>query len=156
MPTTLLLAQGVDRDTISWVNWANTIANFSMWPLLKRDGLGLQYTVMTAFWAWLMGLGGKWGLPTNNFSKCVQLAGYASILGLHLFEIVIDSGVVVARLFDAAFDDRLQVVLRRYPDLVVVLNVVVCFFAFSWMYGWTVLRLWKATAAERDPKRKRE
>ena len=153
MPTTLLLAQGVDRDTVAWVGWVNTIANFSMWPLLKRDGLGLQYTVMTAFWAWLMGLGGEWGLPTNNISKVVQLVGYASVLGLHVFELVIDSSAM--GLFGAV-GDKVQVVLRRYPDLVVVLNVALCFFAFAWMYGWTLLRLWKSTVAERDPKKKKE
>ena len=104
MPTTLF-TQGVNRDTIVWVRWVNTIANFSMWPLLKRDGLGLQYTVMTAFWVWLMGLGGKWGLPRNNISKLVQLASLCVCFRFEFFELATDSSVV-GRLFSAVLATR--------------------------------------------------
>lgn len=134
MPVTLLLAGGLDRDTVSWVNWINTIAMFSMSPLLKRDGLTMQYLVMTGIWTWLMG--GKYRFPTNQISKLAQVGSYVAILGLHLAELIMEKP-------------------KRWPDLWVVGNVIVCCGAFVWMYLWTLRRLW----TEKDAvggKRKKE
>ncbi|KAF8467709.1 glycosyl transferase [Kalaharituber pfeilii] len=136
MPATLLLAGGLDRDTISWVTWVNTVSMFSMWPLLKRDGLALQYTVMTAFWAWLMG--GKYRFPTNPISKLIHVGTYAGIGILHVAELLVPK-------------ERLS----RYPDIWVVGNVVLCFGAFALMYLWTMTRLWKERT-RLTGKRKRE
>ncbi|KAF8426334.1 glycosyl transferase [Tirmania nivea] len=154
LPTTLILAQGLDSDTVSWVSWINNIANFSMWPLLRRDGLSLQYTVLSTFWAWLMGLGGKWSLPKSSFGKLVQLGTYAGVLGLHITELVLDNGIV--RLLGPRVEKRVESVLERYPDLIVMGNVGVCFCAFAWMYGWIVVRLWREGLVEGAGKRKRE
>lgn len=154
MPTTLLLAQGIDRDTVSWVAWINTIANFSMWPLLRRDGLALQYTVMSSFWAWLMGLGGKWSLPTSHLGKIIQLGSYAGVLGLHFGELAIDNDML--RLLGNGVEKKVESVLERYPDLIVVGNVGVCFCAFTSMYVWTLTRLWNERLREGAGKRKRE
>lgn len=98
---------------------------------------------MTTFWAWLMGLGGNWGLSTNNLSKLVQLSGYAAVVGLHILEMVI--GYDMEGLLGVVLHKRVKYALRQYPDLIVLLNVIVCFCAFAWMYGWTVVRLWRQT-----------
>ncbi|KAI5809616.1 glycosyl transferase [Peziza echinospora] len=135
MPLTLLYAGGLDRDTISWVTWLNTMAVFSMWPLLKRDGLALQYTVLTLFWAWLMG--GKFLLPKNVLGKIVHLGGYACALGIHVAEVLVPK-------------ER----LGSKPDLWVVGNVVVSFGVFVGMYLWTMERLWRERGGL--GKRKRE
>lgn len=54
MPITLLLNE-VDPDVISMVCWFCNVALFSMWPLLKRDNLIIQYFVLGTLSNWLMG-----------------------------------------------------------------------------------------------------
>ena len=101
-----------------------------------------------------MGLGGKWSLPNTNVGKLVQLGAYAGVLGLHVTELVLDNGMV--RLLGPGVEERVGSVLERYPDLIVVGNVGVCFCAFAWMYGWTIVRLWRERLVEGAGKRKRE
>ena len=48
MPMTLLL----DREIV-FVRWFTIVANFSMFPLLKRDGVVPAYVVSTLLWLWL-------------------------------------------------------------------------------------------------------
>lgn len=128
-----------------------------MWPLLRRDGLALQYSVMMVFWGWLMGVfGGKWSFSSNTLGKMVQVGGYLGIVMLHCLEIFVENTSLLNKLFEgnsiggqiAHLDNKIQRLLERFPDLIVVGNVFVCFCAFAWMYLWTVGRLWNERLRE--------
>ncbi|KAF3919608.1 hypothetical protein ABW20_dc0103859 [Dactylellina cionopaga] len=101
---TLVVAGGLDRDLLSWIGWANNVAMFSMWPLLRREGLGLQYTVLTALWSWLLSLH---ELPSSIYAKALHLSVYAAAITLHVAELTIKGGIV-----------------ERLPDIWVVGNVM--------------------------------
>ncbi|KAF3928034.1 hypothetical protein AA313_de0201569 [Arthrobotrys entomopaga] len=118
---TLVVAGGVDRDLLSWIGWANNAAMFSMWPLLRREGLGLQYTVLTALWSWLLSLH---ELPSSIFAKALHLGFYAGAIILHGAELSVKGGIV-----------------ERFPDIWVVGNVILCFGAFVALYLWCLYRM---------------
>ncbi|KAI9825304.1 MAG: Glucosyltransferase-like protein [Thelocarpon impressellum] len=58
LPMTLILAQrgGLTPAIRAWVGWANLMGVWTMYPLLKRDGLRTPYFVLTLLWAYLLGL----------------------------------------------------------------------------------------------------
>ncbi|KAK5940684.1 Glucosyltransferase-like protein [Knufia obscura] len=58
LPLTLLLCskKGLSKEYRAWVGFANALAVFTMFPLLRRDGLRTPYTVLSLLWAWLLGL----------------------------------------------------------------------------------------------------
>lgn len=58
MPLTLLMGGrevGYGRLDWEWGVLVNNVAVFSMWPLLKRDGLAVQYLALTGVWNWAVG-----------------------------------------------------------------------------------------------------
>ncbi|KAF3938397.1 hypothetical protein ABW19_dt0200286 [Dactylella cylindrospora] len=118
---TLVVAGGMDRDLVAWIGWANNVAMFSMWPLLRREGLGLQYTVLTALWSWLLSLH---ELPTSLYAKILHVGFYVAAIGLHVAELTIKGQIV-----------------ERLPDIWVVGNSVLCFGAFSILYLWVLYRM---------------
>ncbi|KIW20856.1 hypothetical protein PV08_01434 [Exophiala spinifera] len=58
LPMTLLLGgkQGLSKEYRAWIGWANMLGMWTMYPLLKRDGLRTPYVVVTLLWAYLLGL----------------------------------------------------------------------------------------------------
>lgn len=54
LPITLLYTS-TDWNVLSMVAWINNIALFTLWPLLKKDGLSLQYAIMFLLSNWLIG-----------------------------------------------------------------------------------------------------
>ncbi|KAK4947868.1 Glucosyltransferase-like protein [Elasticomyces elasticus] len=58
LPMTLLLGtrQGLSKEYRAWVGWANILGVWTMYPLLKRDGLTVPYVVITLLWCYLLGL----------------------------------------------------------------------------------------------------
>jgi hypothetical protein len=44
-------------------------ANKSLWPLLKKDGVGLQYLIILPFWAYL----GYEGLPEHRLASVIHM-----------------------------------------------------------------------------------
>lgn len=58
LPMTLLLGskKGLSKEYRAWIGFANSLAVFTMYPLLRRDGLKTAYVVLSCLWAWLMGL----------------------------------------------------------------------------------------------------
>ncbi|BFZ62171.1 Glucosyltransferase-like protein [Saitoella coloradoensis] len=124
MPATLLLASsGNDYNRKAWVGWVNNVAVFSMWPLLRRDGVGLQYTVLLFMWNWLAGF---WGLPADWFGKLVHVVTYVGMLGMHVAE----------KFFEPP---------AKWPDVWVLGNVTLSFGAFVVFWMWTLLRMWEVT-----------
>lgn len=58
LPMTVLLAgkHGMAPTTRAWVGWANMLAVWTMFPLLKRVKLQVPYFVLSLLWAYLLGL----------------------------------------------------------------------------------------------------
>ncbi|EXJ88741.1 alpha-1,3-glucosyltransferase [Capronia coronata CBS 617.96] len=58
LPMTLLLGSrpGLSKEYRAWIGWANTVGVWTMFPLLKRDGLQTPYFVVTLLWCYLLGL----------------------------------------------------------------------------------------------------
>jgi alpha-1,3-glucosyltransferase len=114
----MLLCSGEPTAYTCSFSW---LSNHSMWPLLRRDGLALQYTVMALFYAWLMGTFRN--LPTSLFAKIIHLASYTAIIAIHSAESIVGK-------------------IGKYPDLWVVGNVLVCFGCYVIAWAWLLKRLW--------------
>ena len=58
MPMTLLLGSksGMSKEYRAWIGWANMLAVWTMYPLLRRDELKMPYVVVSLLWMFLMGL----------------------------------------------------------------------------------------------------
>ncbi|KIX92796.1 uncharacterized protein Z520_11459 [Fonsecaea multimorphosa CBS 102226] len=58
LPMTLLLGskQGLSKEYRAWIGWANALGVWTMFPLLKRDGLTIPYFVVSLLWCYLLGL----------------------------------------------------------------------------------------------------
>lgn len=124
IPSTLLLVTN-DRDIISIVQWINNIAVFSMYPLLKRDNLILQYIVTVLLSNWLIG-GFNLSLldnllwPTKKavwLWKPIILLSYLAALSFH-------------------FVDFFWAPPANLPDLFVILNTTIAFGCFAIFYIW--------------------
>ncbi|KAG5635041.1 hypothetical protein H0H81_012625 [Sphagnurus paluster] len=107
LPITLLLsAAQVDSAVYAWGVLVNNVAVFSMWPLLKRDGLGAQYIAMLVIWNRLVGHN-PFRVPSKSFIQVLSTAVYSAAALLHVLELVVSPPA-------------------RYPDIYAVLNVLVC------------------------------
>lgn len=110
----------------------------SMWPLLKKDGLGLQYLAILLLWNRLIGhnpfklqYGSFVGLVSSvRSASCARLvtahticiqAVYTAIIALHLVELIVAPPA-------------------RYPDLFPVLNVLVSTPVFGLIWLWSIKR----------------
>lgn len=120
LPLTLIMSGrsevDVESGTWEWGVLVNNVAVFSMWPLLKKDGLGLQYATLTFMWNYMIGYN-PLSLPESNV-KLLSLATYSVIAALHGAELLF---------YPPA----------RYPDLYPVLNVLLCsgIFGLSLLWG---------------------
>lgn len=75
MPITLLLSgASVESSIFGWGVLVNNAAVFSMWPLLKRDGLGLPYIALLILWNRLVG-SNPFNLPQTSFIQLLSLVG---------------------------------------------------------------------------------
>lgn len=133
LPMTLLLAghRGLTPAIRAWVGFANILACWTMFPLLKRDELRIPYFVLTLLWAYLLGLPPtslsayrnveKVGL--NIFTKALHLGFYAGMIVWHIAEAFVDPPT-----------DK--------PDLWVVANVLVGAAGFGICYLWCLWNLY--------------
>ncbi|CAE6513982.1 unnamed protein product [Rhizoctonia solani] len=114
MPVTLLLAARESESEVEsvgmglgnvweWGVLVNNVAVFSMWPLLKRDGQGLNYAVLTLLWNYAIGYDPLAFSP--SLVKILSLAAYATLALIHILEAFIPAPA-------------------RYPDIYPVLNVL--------------------------------
>jgi alpha-1,3-glucosyltransferase len=92
-----------------------------MWPLLRREGLTLQYTVLTALWSYSLSVH---KLPSSLLGKLIHSSTYLAVLSLHAAELLVKGGVT-----------------ERYKDIWVVANVTLSFASFCVMYLWIMLRM---------------
>jgi alpha-1,3-glucosyltransferase len=119
LPITLLLSgASVDSAVYSWGALVNNVAVFSMWPLLKRDGLGVQYIATLLLWNRLIGYNpGR--LRPRSFIQLLSIVVYSAILGLHGLEMMITPP-------------------SRYPDLFAVLNVLITTPVYGLTWLWSI------------------
>ncbi|KAF2467518.1 ALG6, ALG8 glycosyltransferase [Lindgomyces ingoldianus] len=136
LPMTVLLSGdgGLLPSIRSWVGLANILGVWTMFPLLKRDGLRVPYLVITLLWAYLL------GLPPVSFSayhegstgglrlptKILHLNIYLAMVGWHLVEAFVPPPTTK-------------------PDLWTVTNVLIGFGGFGICYLWCLCQLfWKS------------
>ncbi|KAK3668569.1 Glucosyltransferase-like protein [Elasticomyces elasticus] len=144
LPMTMLLATegGMGKGTRAWVGFANTLACWTLFPLLTKDGLRIPYFVLTGLWSWLMGCPPfgfvTYSLPTTGsleiegtrdgdvvgeeggpdvVSEILHLGVYAAMVGWHVVEAFVPPP-----------EDK--------PDLWVVANVCLGAAGFGLCYLW--------------------
>ena len=134
LPMTMMLGGdgGLGVETRAWVGWANMLAVWTLFPLLKRDELRVPYFVLSSLWAYLMGLpptsldlyvgkqAKKSGIRLST--SAMHLGFYAIMIGWHFAEGFVDTP-------------------NGKPDLWVVLNVMVGAAGFGICYLWCTWQL---------------
>lgn len=121
VPSTLLLL--VDPSLIDIVQWINNVGTFSLYPLLKKDDLVLQYFVSNFLINWLIG--------RKLLMKSRSMVWDLIIKGSYLL-------LVVYHIIDYTSDPP-----ARYPDLWVILNISISFAAFALFWLWLNFRIYK-------------
>lgn len=147
LPITLLYTS-TNWDVLSLVSWINNVGLFTLWPLLKKDGLALQYCVCFAFCNWLLGnfsfvtptflpkfltpgpsvssvdsnYRRRSLLPKSIIWKLIIVGSYLSMGAIHVLD-----------MFVAPPAD--------YPDLWVILNCTLSFGCFMLFWLWNYCKL---------------
>jgi len=119
LPLTLLLSTAPhDSPTFKLGVLANNVSVFSMWPLLRKDGLAAQYIALTLLWNRLIGHDPYVPLQQATFFDAITWVVYLGCALLHLLEFAYRPPA-------------------RYPDLYPVLNVLVStpVFLFTWLWS---------------------
>ncbi|KAH9891589.1 ALG6, ALG8 glycosyltransferase family-domain-containing protein [Cubamyces lactineus] len=121
LPMTLLLSgSSPDEQTFEMGMLMNNVAVFSMWPLLKRDGLGVQYIALLVFWNRLVGYN-PFSLTRRSWLHILSFTIYAACVVLHVAELLFRPPA-------------------RLPDLFPVLNVLVSTPVFALVWLWCIKR----------------
>jgi len=119
MPLTLLLCSApLDSAMFGWAALVNNIAVFSMSPLLRRDGLSLQYVAMLVLWNRLIGYN-PLRLPPKSFIRMLSVTVYMAAMAVHVAETFISPP-------------------QRYPDVFPVLNVLISTPVFGLAWLWSI------------------
>lgn len=147
LPITLLYTS-TDWNVLSMVSWINNMAFFTLWPLLKKDGLVLQYATLLLLSNWLIGnfsfvtprflpkfltpgpstsdvsenYRRRSLLPDNIFWKLIIVVSYISMGILHLLDFYVQPPA-------------------KYPDLWVLLNCSLGFFSFFLFWVWNYYKM---------------
>lgn len=149
LPITLLYTS-TDWTVLSLVNWINNIGLFTLWPLLKKDGLILQYGVCFALSNWLIGNFSfvtpkflpKFLTPGPSISSVDQNYRRRSLLPENIvWKVLIVSSYVamaIIQLLDIFVDPP-----KQYPDIWVLLNCTLGFGCFSLFWLWNYYKLYK-------------
>ncbi|KAA1101668.1 Glucosyltransferase-like protein [Puccinia graminis f. sp. tritici] len=117
------LVNRLDWDIICLIS---NVSVFSMWPLLKREELGIQYLVSIVSYNHLIGYNPLKLIrrSTRNLITLIIMFIYLAMIGIHLSE-------------------KLTMPPSRLPDLFVVLNQSLSFATFSVSYLWSLLRIYE-------------
>ncbi|KAE8210846.1 hypothetical protein CF327_g5335 [Tilletia walkeri] len=140
LPLTLLMCAkgdawggGEAKSDWEWAVLGNNVALFSLWPLLKRDGVSLQYTATLIFWNWVIGHRPFSELLAGRQTFVGWFGGlvHVAMVGLHVLEVGLPYAISPS---------TLERVMTRYPDLYPVLNVVLCTPVFGLIWLWSLKR----------------
>jgi len=96
------------------------VGAFSMWPLLKRDGLGMEYMATLAIWNRLVGFS-PFSPKLDSFVGIFSFAVHTGMFVLHFLELIFAAPA-------------------RYPDLFPVLNVLLSAPVFGLIWIWSIKR----------------
>lgn len=121
----ILLLLLIDQHDITMIQWINNVGTFSLYPLLKKDDLILQYFVTSILTNWLIGF--KLVLPSfekRNMNNLVIAATYAAMIFYHVIDFMFDPPA-------------------KYPDLWVILNIAISFAAFGYTWLWLIYKIVK-------------
>jgi alpha-1,3-glucosyltransferase len=133
LPMTLLLAtnDGLSPYIRAWVGFANILGTWTLFPLLKRDGLQVPYFVLTLLWMYLLEL----PLPSFPGPKTQGANSNSGILTaiLHLPIYFAMAIWHVAVAFVPPPEDK--------PDLWTVANVLIGTSGFGLCYLWCLWSL---------------
>jgi alpha-1,3-glucosyltransferase len=133
LPLTMLLAgrDGLLPYIRAWVGFANTLGVWTIFPLLKRDGLVLPYFVISLLWTYTLGLPPV-SISAYRYStlhddvgiltKLIHFPIYLAMIAWH-----------VAEAFVPPPEDK--------PDLWVVANVLIGAGGFGICYLWSLYSL---------------
>lgn len=117
-----------DRYYISITQWINNIATFSLYPLLKKDNLVLQYFVLLIMINWLVGafqLKNNLLFHKNSwFWNTIFISTYLMITIYHII-------------------DYYFVPPPHLPDLFVIINTTISFGCFSFYYLWLLYEIYR-------------
>lgn len=142
LPIVLLLNE-VDADVISMVCWFCNVSLFSMTPLLRRDGLVLQYLVLGILSNWLMG-NLSWIRKYTNFVLPLisNRVNANPILPHNWFWRIIIVGFYICAGF-ILICDNFVAPPATLPDLWIIGNVILSFSSFTLMYLWINYKIYK-------------
>ncbi|EPQ54608.1 ALG6, ALG8 glycosyltransferase [Gloeophyllum trabeum ATCC 11539] len=118
LPVTLLLSGAApDSGPFAWCALVNNVAVFSMWPLLKKDGLGTQYLAAIVMWNRVIGYR-PFRVREGMFVQYLSMVVYVTLLLLHVLEMLVPPPA-------------------RYPDLFAALNVLAStpVFVLTWLWS---------------------
>lgn len=134
-------------------HWASTVAAFSMFPLLHKDGQTIQYVAMQLFWWFVMGFSilesndprSTKGATPKGFVESLPLANLSALgmVGVHAADVAVRlfltyTGGADNGLQDSAILLKVHAVLRRYPDIVLYMYAIFaaahCGVCLLWLY----------------------
>ncbi|KGT63486.1 alpha-1,3-glucosyltransferase [Candida albicans L26] len=134
IPISLLLLINPQQD-ITMIQFINTVGTFSLYPLLKKDGLIMQYFVLNFLINWLIGF--DLIIVNPNPQKNSKSSSKLSNIN-NLIIWIIYFMMIIYHIIDFTIDPPL-----KYPDLWVILNTTISFVAFSYFWLWLVYRIIK-------------
>ena len=143
LPMTILLATGggLRPSMRAWIGFANILATWTMFPLLKRDDLRIPYFTITLLWAYLLGLPPvDWSLYVEQQSADLPVATKATHVLFYL-------GMVAWHIGEAFVNPP-----ARMPDLWVVGNACLGAAGFGLCYLWCLWNLYFRSGGERSLK----
>lgn len=127
LPSSLLYLLN-DKNYVSIIQWINNSATFSLYPLLKKDHLILQYAVSLLLSNWFIGgfnIKANMLIPSSNiFWKLIVIGSYISMLFYHVIDIYIPPP-------------------SSYPDLWVIVNATISFSCFGIFWLWLLYKIYK-------------
>ncbi|GAA6037458.1 hypothetical protein JCM8097_008197 [Rhodosporidiobolus ruineniae] len=124
MPLSLLMGGrevGYGRGEWEWGALVGNVGVFSMYPLLARDGVALQYFVLLFLWNWAIGYN-PFTLRRGTVVKYLSLATYAALALIHLSSALIPPP-------------------PHLPDLFPVLNLTLSCAVFGMTWLWASKRV---------------
>ncbi|KAI9141523.1 glycosyl transferase [Paraphysoderma sedebokerense] len=143
LPITLLLAKATVEqlwDRKFW-KWIVNFAVFSMYPLLKKDGQTIPYFCLLSLWNLL--------LHETSSSSAISQSRLQNILSW-IMKLTYLTAIAIQTL------DAVLIPPKRYPDLYVVLNVMLSagVFGIGWAWGLYAQYIWYCDSKRKTTKNK--